>query len=229
MGGLCWAEDIFALPLPLWSYSVPLGHWWVVCAHLSAEDIALTLPFQSYLWVIVGLPALTYQQKTLPSPSPSPSPSPCDPTSGSFCGWPVLTYQQKKWPWPQSTIIDSVSSVELASTAIGNEGNILDGSLTARPHPGDGHHFRLGLLSTNACRELISVKLFVNYKIFLQKVVIESWCIGQLKVIKLMNLRWLPGNLLHRCSLGSSPFLPHKCLLYRPSNFHSWIQSDTCH
>ena len=62
----------------------------------------------------------------------------------------VRTYQQKKCPRPQSTIIGSVSSEERASTATCSEGSILDGSLTARPHPGEGHHFRVGLLSTKA-------------------------------------------------------------------------------
>ena len=62
-------------------------------------------------------------------------------------------YQQKKCPCPQSTIIGSVSSEERASTATCSEGSILDGSLTARPHPGEGHHFSVGLLSTKAWKE----------------------------------------------------------------------------
>lgn len=62
----------------------------------------------------------------------------------------VRTYQQKKCPCPQSTIIGSVSSEERASTVTCSEGSILDGSLTARPHPGEGHHFSVGLLSTKA-------------------------------------------------------------------------------
>ena len=62
----------------------------------------------------------------------------------------LCTHQQKKWPLPQSTVIGSVSPKELASTETFSEGSMLDGSLTARPHPGDGHHFKVGLLSTKA-------------------------------------------------------------------------------
>ena len=52
----------------------------------------------------------------------------------------------------------SVSSDELTSRATGDEGSMLSGRRTARPHRGNGHHFKLGLLSTNSYQKYVSTR-----------------------------------------------------------------------
>ena len=71
-------------------------------------------------------------------------------------------YQQNTCPFPQSTACEIsvwLDVVELVLSRADGERRLLSsGSLTARAQPGNGHHWMLGLLSTNACGEKHNIR-----------------------------------------------------------------------